>query len=131
MPFSSGSRREKGGIAMSAKFLASAVCALVTLAVLALATGAASRSFGDNGELASASPGTTTGSWTTTASMASARYTATATRLADGRILVVGGAEVSTAELYDPASGTWSPAGTLSEPAGLIVAVRLADGRVL
>jgi len=63
--------------------------------------------------------------------MATARRTATATRLANGRVLVVGGAEVSTAELYDPPTGTWLPAGALSEPAGLLVAVRLADGRVL
>jgi hypothetical protein len=63
--------------------------------------------------------------------MATPRGYATATRLANGRVLVVGGAEVSTAELYDPATATWLPAGTLSEPAGLNIAVRLADGRVL
>jgi len=38
----------------------------------------------------------------------------TATRLSNGRVLVVGGADVSTAEFYDPPTGTWLPAGTLS-----------------
>jgi len=93
----------------------SAICASFALALPALATGS----------------DTTAGSWAATASMATPRAHVTATRLANGRVLVVGGAEVSTAELYDPPTGTWLPAGTLSEPAGLNVAVRLADGRVL
>ena len=54
-----------------------------------------------------------------------------ATTLANGRVLVVGGSGVTTAELYDPATATWLAGGTLSESRGLHVAVRLADGRVL
>lgn len=71
------------------------------------------------------------GTWTATANMATPRAYVTATPLASGRVLVIGGAEVSTAEVYDPATASWLPAGTLSEPAGVHVAVRLADGRVL
>jgi hypothetical protein len=61
--------------------------------------------------------------------MSAARANLTATRLGNGRVLVVGGAGVTTAEAYDPPTGTWIPAGTLNEPRGLHVAVRLADGR--
>lgn len=48
-------------------------------------------------------------------SMSVTRYSATATLLADGRVLVAGGegnAQVlrESAELYDPAKGTFSPA---------------------
>ena len=55
----------------------------------------------------------------------------TATPLADGRVLVVGGVGETTTELYDPPTGTWLPGGTLNQPRGLHVAVRLRDGRVL
>jgi uncharacterized repeat protein (TIGR01451 family) len=63
--------------------------------------------------------------------MSTARAHLTATQLATERILVVGGAGVFTAELYDPPTGTWIPAGTLNESRALHAAVRLADGRVL
>jgi len=71
------------------------------------------------------------GSWTATQSMSVARSNLTATRLSNGRILVVGGAGESATELYDPSTGTWIPGGTLNEPRWLHAAVRLADGRVL
>jgi hypothetical protein len=58
-----------------------------------------------------------------------------AVALADGRVLVAGGADDagprSDAELFDPASGTFSPAGTMADGREAAVAVRLADGRVL
>lgn len=63
------------------------------------------------------------GRWTATGPMKYARYGAAATRLADGRILVVGSVEdtgvavpagaVASAELYDPSTGKWSLAGAL------------------
>jgi hypothetical protein len=53
------------------------------------------------------------------------------TRLGNGRVLVVGGVDEATTELYDPPTGTWIPAGTLHQPRWLHVAVRLVDGRVL
>ena len=34
------------------------------------------------------------------------------TTLADGRVLVTGGDNVDTAEIYDPATGTFTPAGS-------------------
>jgi hypothetical protein len=64
-------------------------------------------------------------------------------RLLDGRVLVVGccgggggGAlhDLTSAELYDPASGTWSPTGSLAKPLAANVigtASLLRDGRVL
>ena len=100
---------------MSTRVAASAMCAMLAIAAAPVASSAS----------------TTTGSWTATASMASARDNLTATTLANGRVLVVGGVGESTTELYDPATGTWSPGGTLNEPRWLHVAVRLADGRVL
>lgn len=57
-----------------------------------------------------ASVTTAAGSWTATASMSTARGSMTATRLSNGRVLVVGEADVSTAELYDPPTGGVRPA---------------------
>lgn len=66
-----------------------------------------------------------TGTFSTTASMGTARYWHTATVLPGGTVLVAGGctggypctATTATAEVYDPASGTWSATGSL--PAGV------------
>ena len=66
-----------------------------------------------------------------TASMAIPRDNLTATPLANGRVLVVGGVGQSTTELYDPPTGTWIAGGTLNQPRWLHEAVRLRDGRVL
>jgi hypothetical protein len=63
------------------------------------------------------------------------RYGHTATRLPDGRVLVVGGGfddtPLTTAEVWDPATGAFRPAGTL--PGRYIghTATLLPDGRVL
>jgi WD40 repeat protein len=73
----------------------------------------------------------TAGSWSATSSMAVARGSMTATLLANGRVLVVGGAQESSTELYDQSSGSWMPGGTLNVPRWLHAAVRLPDGRVL
>src|SRR5689334_11643462 len=55
------------------------------------------------------------GSWSTTGSMAVNRGDHTATLLADGRVLVVGGIQairpLASAELYDPSTRAWSSAG--------------------
>jgi len=55
--------------------------------------------------------------------MGAARQLHTATLLSDGRVLIVGGAEVAfggpaleSAELYDPAGGTFSPTGSMAHP---------------
>src|SRR5437867_1615696 len=57
------------------------------------------------------------GTWAATASMSTPRANLTATRLGNGRVLVVGGegdtTHASTAELYDPSTGSWIAAGML------------------
>src|SRR5262245_11479088 len=107
--------------------VASTTCALLAFAVAATAPGAGARP-----ALLQDSSGTAAaGSWTAPASMSAKRAHLTATRLGNGRILVVGGSGELTTELYDPPTGTWIPGGTLNQARGLHVAVRLLDGRVL
>ncbi len=77
-----------------------------------------------------------TGTFAFTGSLAIARYGHTATRLADGRVLVVGGINngntQSTAEIYDPATGNFSPVSSnLAVTRGYHAASSLADGRVV
>jgi hypothetical protein len=76
-----------------------------------------------------------TGTFQVTGSMTSPRAWATATRLSDGRVLIVGGGPgtvgTATAELYDPAPGTFTPTGTMTQARLVHSATLLADGRVL
>ncbi|HEX8822383.1 MAG TPA: kelch repeat-containing protein [Archangium sp.] len=84
-----------------------------------------------------------TGSWTSPSTLVpgTPRMDHTATRLADGRVLVVGGfgapqpgqpnQTLATAELYDPATGSWRPTGGMALPRRYHSATLLADGRVL
>lgn len=65
--------------------------------------------------------------------MTTAREHASATLLANGRVLVAGGGNpraTLSAELYDPASGRWTPTGRMTDYHGP-AAVLLQDGRVL
>lgn len=60
----------------------------------------------------------------------------TATTLADGRVLVVGGFgnkdnPLASAVVYDPKSNAFSPTGSLATPRGFQTSTLLADGRVL
>src|SRR5262245_3923819 len=75
------------------------------------------------------------GTWSTTGSMSGGRYAHTATVLADGRVLVAGGAGSSgflkSAEIYDPALGTWSLTGSMTSVRYFHTATLLPDGRVL
>jgi large repetitive protein len=76
-----------------------------------------------------------TGERRPTGSMITAR-TSALTRLADGRVLAIGGAGagdtlVTSAEIYDPATGEWTPAGEMSVGRSAHVAVVMRDGRVL
>lgn len=69
-------------------------------------------------------------------SMTTARQYYTATLLADGRVLAVGGVDstylpLAGAERYNPATGIWSPAGALTEARSGHTANLLQDGRVL
>ena len=76
-----------------------------------------------------------TGVWIATGSMGTPRSGHTAVRLLDGRVLVAGGsdgqADLTSAELYDPASGTWSATGNMLNPHGGFPATLLRDGKVL
>ncbi|MER5711944.1 kelch repeat-containing protein [Streptomyces sp. NPDC002122] len=81
-----------------------------------------------------------TGRWTPTGGLLQARFSHSATRLPDGRVLVAGGATarpgpspytLRTAELYDPVTGQWTPARPMTDARFGHPAVRLGDGRVL
>jgi hypothetical protein len=77
------------------------------------------------------------GSWTPTAPMSVPRYNATATLLADGKVLVAGGdgADASgfrpTAEIYDPATRAWTSTGSMVVARGQHTATLLLNGTVL
>lgn len=81
------------------------------------------------------------GTFTPTGSMSSGRVNHTATLLADGTVLVVGGyvysdavtgdVVVTSAERYDPVAGSFALAGSPVSPRDLHTATLLNDGRVL
>jgi Kelch motif/Galactose oxidase, central domain len=83
-----------------------------------------------------------TASWTFTGSLHTERAIHTATRLQNGKILVVGGTNVtigfivqpdgiSSTELYDPATETWSVTGSLNIARSFHTATLLSNGNVL
>jgi galactose oxidase-like protein len=77
-----------------------------------------------------------TGTFSLTGPMAQGRAGHTATRLPDGKVLVVGGWDVtpggaSTAELYDPATQAFSPTGSLTAARVSHTATLLPNGKVL
>jgi len=74
--------------------------------------------------------------FTQTGSMSTPRYYHTATRLNDGRVLVVGGYDaegrtLASAEIYNPSTGTWSNTGGLHYARTDHQAVLLNSGKVL
>ena len=93
----------------------------------------------------SASTGTLTASrglntvnngWSPTGSLRTARRAHSATLLNDGRVLVAGGltgdgTQLTSAEIYDPATESWSSAGDMSLGRFNHSAIRLASGKVL
>ncbi|MGH9077230.1 MAG: Kelch repeat-containing protein [Acidimicrobiales bacterium] len=86
-----------------------------------------------------------TGRWTPTGSMSAARFEASGTSLADGRVLVAGGLggagtpgangltypPLTSAEIYDPAVGAFTGAGRMATARAYQVAARLSDGTVI
>ena len=88
----------------------------------------------------------TSGEFNRVGDLGTARRHATATRLPDGRILVIGGVRTNgvdfsnnagagvffaSAEIYDPATASFTPTGTMATPRGLHTAVLLPNGKVL
>ena len=74
--------------------------------------------------------------WTITGSLARERRSHTATTLANGKVLIAGGAGknntiLDSAELYDPQSGTWSQTGNLTVARIAHTATLLSTGNVL
>jgi uncharacterized protein (TIGR03437 family) len=73
-----------------------------------------------------------TGTFSATGSMATGRYSHTATLLNNGQVLVAGSYVASaSAELYNPATGTFSVTGSMTTPRGDHTATLLNDGQVL
>jgi hypothetical protein len=81
-----------------------------------------------------------TSTWTATGSMSVERVFHTAILLANGMVLVAGGAGGQagdewtihkSAERYDAANGTWSPTGSMTTPRVEHLAVLLRSGKVL
>jgi N-acetylneuraminic acid mutarotase len=76
------------------------------------------------------------GTWSSAASLATARYSHTATLLQNGQVLVAGGlsptfAPLASAELYDPASDTWTAAASMASARSAQTATLLQNGMVL
>ena len=76
-----------------------------------------------------------TGTWQEVAPMSQPRVEHTATLLADGRVLVVGGYDgdehLASAELYNPDADRWISVSDLNQSRGGHAAVLLQDGKVL
>ncbi len=77
------------------------------------------------------------GFWTTTGNLNTVRTGHTATLLPNGRVLVAGGGDgtsanrLTSAELYDPVSGKWSVTGSMTTPRESHTATLLPNGQVL
>src|SRR5215217_78034 len=117
-----GRRRERVEAATGARMAARRVV-LVALLLVAVAGGVVP-------EASAAGP------WADAASLSAGRYDHTATRLENGKVLVMGGAAstwLAAPELYDPSAGTWTATGGLTSASARQrhTATLLANGKVL
>ena len=77
------------------------------------------------------------GTFTAAGSLADGRGDHTATRLANGRVVVTGGhtgapgEPLASAEIFDPGTDSFGPAGTMASPRGAHTATLLPDGKLL
>lgn len=71
------------------------------------------------------------GSFSAAGAFGASRSVFTATLLTNGKVLVVGGSDLASAELWDPVTKTFSPTGSMALGRSFHAAVRLGDGRVL
>jgi hypothetical protein len=81
-----------------------------------------------------ADPALSGGTFTADGSLAEARSDHTATLLADGRVIVIGGddeATIASAEVWDPAPGSFVSSGSLAQARKWHTATRSRDGRVI
>ena len=73
-----------------------------------------------------------TGTFSPTGNLTTARAGHTATLLPEGRVLIIGGNGLASAELYDPSSGTFTATGNMHSPQGYFdTATLLGNGKVL
>jgi hypothetical protein len=78
----------------------------------------------------------TTGTWSSTGGLITARYRQTATLLPNGKVLIAGGfgapgVALTSSKLYDPVTGLWSATGSLNQARFDHTATLLSHGRVL
>ncbi|NKI70683.1 hypothetical protein GN109_14745 [Collimonas pratensis] len=69
--------------------------------------------------------------WTLTDLMANARVGAAAAVLPDGQVLVAGGLNQNTAELFNPVTGQWTATAAMNDMRYLATATLLQNGKVL
>jgi hypothetical protein len=125
---------------VAAAFASLALVAVIVMSVVLRSAGpTASASASASTEPSRTSPATTSarpgGHFTATGALPAYRLGYTDTLLLDGRVLVAGGfadgPDLTTAEIYDPATGTFSPTGSMTIGREYPTATLLKDGRVL